>query len=185
MRNRAVRLICALAFALVASLVPAAAQAPPAAPAPAAAPSEPGSVATQRLDSARAGLDQIRQTLARPDVSDATLQGLRSGIDPLAQAIQTIITDLTPRLDDVQKRLAQLGPKPDDKAPPEDASITAERDSQQKLSDTIDGILNRPASSPSRPTRPIRSSSIAAARCSRAPCSPRRRACSPRRCGPM
>lgn len=143
MRNRAIQLICALTFALVAGLAPAIAQAPRTTPAPAAPALEPGSAAAQRLDSARAGLDQIRQTLLRPDVSDATLQSLRNRIDPLAQTIQAIIVELAPRLDDAQKRLAQLGPKPAANAPPEDPSITAERDSQQKLYDAIDGVLKQ------------------------------------------
>ena len=106
-------------------------------------PAAPSGVATQRVEGARAALDQIREMLANPRISDATLQDLRGKIAPTSRKIQAVINDLTPRLAEIKTRLAQLGPKPDSKAPPENASVTAERDSQQKLYDSIDGVLKQ------------------------------------------
>src|SRR4051794_26060217 len=104
--------LCALFFAV--ALAPASAQEPAAAPEP----------ANQRLDTGRATLDQIEQTLTRQALPDSTLQDIRSRLEPLSQMIQTTLDEVTPRLAGIKARLDQLGPKPGDKAPPEAPNVS-------------------------------------------------------------
>ena len=137
LRHRAISLFCALAFAVTAWMASAGAQTP------AAAPPAPINVSTQRLDNAKTSLDQIRKSLSDSEVTDAALQNLRTELDPLSQSVQAVIADLSPRLDEVNTRLAQLGPKPADNAPPENPSISTERDNQQRLFDATDAEVKR------------------------------------------
>lgn len=95
-----------------------------------------------RLDADKAVVDRVEATLTRSDLSDATLQLLRSELDPVATDVQALVTDLAPRLDAAKARLDQLGPKPE-KGPPEAADITAERDTQTKLFNDLDATVKR------------------------------------------
>jgi potassium-dependent mechanosensitive channel len=85
------------------------------------------------LDKISASLKQIETSLDRHDLTDADLQDLRQQIDPISAAVSGALDRLTPRLDGIKTRLDQLGPKPDDSAPPESPAVTAERADQQKL----------------------------------------------------
>ncbi|MBX9740583.1 MAG: DUF3772 domain-containing protein [Beijerinckiaceae bacterium] len=107
-----------------------------------AAPDASRQTASQTLDGVRATLDQIAQTLGRDDLNDQQLTNARSGLDPLSERIQSVIDLMSPRLDSAKARLDQLGPK-SDKAPPEEASVDAERTEQQKVFNDIDGIVKR------------------------------------------
>ena len=98
---------------------------------------------TARLDSDKAVVDRIESALTRQGLSDATLQQMRTEMDPVAADIQALVTDLSPRLDAAKARLDQLGPKPDAKAPAEAADITAERDTQTKLFNDLDATVKR------------------------------------------
>ncbi len=110
-----------------------------------APPSNPLADQTKTLDSARANLDQIEQTLTRADLGDAELQDLRARLDPLAAAAQAAIVQLQPQLDAAKARIDQLGPKPGASAPPEAPDVAAERADQQKNYETIDALLKRAA----------------------------------------
>ncbi|GAC1558628.1 MAG: mechanosensitive ion channel family protein [Beijerinckiaceae bacterium] len=99
--------------------------------------------AMQRVDQARATLDKIDAALARRMITDAELRDLRTQIDPLQASIGDVINEQAPRLAGIKARLDQLGPKPDDKAPPESATVTAERAEQQKLLTETDETLKR------------------------------------------
>ncbi len=96
-----------------------------------------------QLDAAKSALDQVEAALGRTDLSDATLQDLRAQVDPVGADLQAVVAELTPRLDAAKARLAQLGPKPDPKAPPEAPAITAERAAQGKLFDDLDATVKR------------------------------------------
>ena len=98
--------------------------------------------ATQVLDGVRATLDQVGRRLARDDLTDQQLVGIRSEVEPLSDRIQEVVDQTTPRLAGIKARLDQLGPKTD-KQPPEDASVDSERADQQKLYNDVDGILKR------------------------------------------
>ena len=98
---------------------------------------------TQRLDSVRATLDQIEQTLARPDLGDSALSDLRVRMDPLSRVIQTVLDEEQPRLNGIKVRIDQLGAKPGEKDPAEPANVSAERDQQQKQYDDVDALVKR------------------------------------------
>jgi len=95
------------------------------------------------LDKLGASLKQIEASLERHDLTDADLQALRQQIDPISAAVADALDRLTPRLAAIKTRLDQLGPKPDDSAPPESPAVTAERADQQRLYNDADELLKR------------------------------------------
>ncbi len=111
-------------------------------PAPSAPPPEQLPVGPL-LDKLGASLKQIEASLERHDLTDAELQALRQQIDPISAAVADALDRLTPRLAGIKTRLDQLGPKPDDSAPPESPAVTAERTDQQKLYNDADELLKR------------------------------------------
>jgi potassium efflux system protein len=85
-----------------------------------------------KLDASKLDLDQREAALNRRDLSDAELQGLRQGIDPVTESLRALIGDLAPKLEAAKARLEQLGPKPKEDDPEESADVArdrAERDS--------------------------------------------------------
>lgn len=145
------RLVLALVLlALAGAGLPVLAQqlaAPPASSAavPQAQPPATGKRAeiANKLATGRADLVRIEKTLERPDLSDAALQSLRGDLDPVSRMAREAADEITPRLAAVKARLDQLGPKPDDKAPPENATVTADRQQQQQIYDDLDGQLKQ------------------------------------------
>ena len=115
-----------------------------AAPSPAPATSEPAlQRVPENLDRIRSGLSTIETALAQRGLTDTALQNLRQQIAPLTADLERLIDRLTPHLAAVKTRLDQLGAKPDDKAPPENPAITAERADQQKAFTETDELLKR------------------------------------------
>lgn len=100
---------------------------------------------TARLDTDKLALDGIEAALTRTNLTDAGLQQLRTDIDPVQLDLQSVLTELQPRVDAAKARLAQLGPKPDPKvaAAPEASDITAERSAQEKLFTDLDAVAKR------------------------------------------
>jgi small-conductance mechanosensitive channel len=94
----------------------------------------------QRLDAVRLALGEIDNALKNPNLSDSDLQRLRADNDPLVSEIQSVIAELTPKLDASVKRLAELTPKSKDKAPEADAAA-AELAAEQKIHDDLDADL--------------------------------------------
>lgn len=129
------------------ALSPAPAPAP-ASPAPPAQPTQPAppppqpsaAVSAQRakLDAIRVELDTIETGISGRGASDAGLQALRSGVDPLAEQVRAIIDELSPRGDSLRLRLKELGPKPDDKSPAETPDVIREREDKQAQLNEID-----------------------------------------------
>ena len=95
------------------------------------------------LDKLSASLKQIETSLERHDLTDADLLALRQQIDPISEALANALDRLTPGLDKIKARLDQLGPKPDDSAPPESPEVTEERAAQQKLYDDTSELSKR------------------------------------------
>jgi potassium efflux system protein len=118
---------------------PAAAPAPKAA-VPAAPVAPPASVAAQRgkLEGVKADLDQIEAGLQGREVSDKQLLSLRTRIEPAAAGARALADELAPRADAIRSRLKELGPKPDDKSPPESADVTREREDREKALAEVD-----------------------------------------------
>ncbi|WOJ89532.1 DUF3772 domain-containing protein [Methylocapsa polymorpha] len=129
---------------------PAQSQPRPAAQAPAAAPANPQpTVAPAQLptgadlDKINAALKQIETSLERRNLTEADLQALRQQCGPISTELSDAIDQLAPRLGEIKTRLDQLGDAPDDKAPPENPAVTAERASQQKSYSDADELSKR------------------------------------------
>ena len=145
------RLVLALILlALVGAGLPVLAQQqagqPPAATQQTGQPAATGGVRAEiaaRIASSRADLTRIEKTLDRQDLTDAALQGLRGDLDPITRTARETQDEITPRLAAVKTRLDQLGPKPDDKAPPENATVTADRQQQQQIYDDLDAQMKQ------------------------------------------
>ncbi|HTV31857.1 MAG TPA: DUF3772 domain-containing protein [Methylocella sp.] len=110
---------------------------PPQAPSPDQVPIGP------LLDQLGATLKDIGEKLERHDLTDAELHELRQQIDPISVGVAGAMDRLTPRLENIKTRLDQLGPKPNESAPPESPEITKERADQQKLFDDTTELLKR------------------------------------------
>ncbi len=98
---------------------------------------------TGRLDTGRTQLDAVIAAMRRDSLDDPALQALRDQIDPVQAAAQDVIGALAPRVDAAKARIAQLGVKPDDKAPPEAAAVTADREAQQALLNGAEDLYKR------------------------------------------
>ncbi|OBS54488.1 MULTISPECIES: DUF3772 domain-containing protein [Methylosinus] len=62
----------------------------------------------ERLDAARATIDDVEKALADPSLNDATLRSLRDRIDPLPAELEDVIEGLAPRLASLKARLDEL-----------------------------------------------------------------------------
>ncbi|KQP52896.1 mechanosensitive ion channel protein MscS [Methylobacterium sp. Leaf106] len=127
---------------------------PPAvtAPAPAAKPPAPKQAVSEaiknvrdRLDEAKANLDEREKLLAGRNVDPANLLKARDGLDAIADRIRQIIDATTPRLEAARERLTQLGPKPKEGEEGEDVAkerverehAVAEIDETQRLAKSL------------------------------------------------
>lgn len=100
--------------------------------------------AAAELDAAKTTIDRVDARLGRGELDDASLQQFRGEIDPVAGRMNALANDLAPRIAAVKDRLAQLGPKPDDKGGASEApAITSERGAQQTLFDDLDATAKR------------------------------------------
>ena len=94
----------------------------------------------QRLDLARAELDQIASILRREQVADQDLAARRGDLEQLDASVDELIEQIGPQLEAVKARLDQLGPAADkDK----DANVDADRAEQQKLFNDLDAQVKR------------------------------------------
>ena len=98
-------------------------------------------------DSARDTLEQVKATLSEIDdelkldtLSDSELAQLRSRVDPLGGKLQTVISELQPRLDASRKRLDELKPKSKD-APVQTDPASEELKTEQAKFDKLDADL--------------------------------------------
>jgi potassium efflux system protein len=108
----------------------------------------PSPIAVAQIDKLQADLDALEKSLDRPNLGDASLQDLRSAVDPISLEARAAIEILVPKLAAIKARLDQLGPKPDEKGqdgdlPAETQAIVAERTDQQTAYTEIDDLLKR------------------------------------------
>lgn len=122
-------------FALFALLLMVAAL--PAGPALAQAP------AAQRLDveAMNRELTLIEAQLEQQAQDDAALTRLRTRLEPIAASAQAILARELPRVEGIDARLGQIGPKPDDKAAPESAEVARARAEQEALKKEVDEAI--------------------------------------------
>lgn len=99
----------------------------------------PRQSAQQQLDTLRAELDALSQSLRRDNLSDADLIQRRAETEPITLGIQEVIDRLTPPHEALKARLDQLGPKGEK----EETGVGAEREEQQKMFNDVDGLLKR------------------------------------------
>jgi potassium efflux system protein len=119
--GRGIARVAVLALAWLALCVPAMAQTASAA--------NPDSVAAQAaaIDQAEADLRSLAQSLHARRLDDDDLKSRLAAIPPVQARIAAALAVLTPRLGDIDARLAQLGPAPGPGQPPEDQDNAATR----------------------------------------------------------
>jgi small-conductance mechanosensitive channel len=93
----------------------------------------------QTLESARSTIADIESTLKADNLSDSDLVRLHAAGDPLAAQLQTVIVDLSPRLEASAKRLAELTPK--SKEPAVSDSASPELAAEKQKHDALDADL--------------------------------------------
>ena len=79
------------------------------------------------VDPIRASLDQIEASAKSTGLRTRALTDLAQRLPPLRDQLRDKLSDLEPRLADIDARLKGLGPAPTRDAAPEDAGIAAER----------------------------------------------------------
>lgn len=134
-------LLAALAWLVLAA--PAFAQAPSA---PSPGPNSgrvPGHAMDARLDRDEAQLRAIRAAARSKSLDDATLKAQLAAIGPIQDDLADALSTLTPRLQDTQERLAELGAPPAAGQPPEAVDIADNRARLQRLQQTFDGGAKR------------------------------------------
>src|SRR5215212_9493795 len=80
-----------------------------------------------KLEASKLDLDQKEAALNGRDLSDAELQAIRQGIDPIAESLRALIGDLAPKRDAAKARLEQLGPEPKEDDSDEGADVARDR----------------------------------------------------------
>ena len=108
--------------------------------APASAQSAADSFRT-RLSDAKAKLESIDVTLARPDLDDATLLRIRNDVEPVRLALAALQTDATGPRDGAKARLDQLGPAPKPEEAPESTDVQATRKREGSAFGDLDGVI--------------------------------------------
>jgi len=106
------------------------AQAPaPVAPASPAAPNgdDGASRTAEAIEPLRLNLEKIEKSVQGEHAADATLLENRGSLEPVRGELREIVVALEKRLADVDTRLKQIGQPPAADAPPEEASLAAER----------------------------------------------------------
>ncbi|WP_248310384.1 DUF3772 domain-containing protein [Bosea sp. 117] len=101
------------------------------------------SVFKSRLEGWRAIVDSVEAGLGRDDLSPINLDELRARVDPVRGELEAAIGLFDPRLSDLQKRMQEIGDKPGPDAPPEDPSITQERDQLAARITELDATLKQ------------------------------------------
>ncbi|MCK0198054.1 DUF3772 domain-containing protein [Ancylobacter sp. 6x-1] len=96
-----------------------------------------------KLEGQRAIVDGVEAGLGRESLRPIDLDELRNRLDPAREMLAAGIAQFDPRAADMRKRIDEIGPKPAADAPPEDASITQERDQLNARAAELDGVLKQ------------------------------------------
>ncbi|WP_188407676.1 DUF3772 domain-containing protein [Agaricicola taiwanensis] len=94
------------------------------------------------LDRVKAALDPIEASLSREDLSETELADIRGRVEPLRTQLEAIIVRLQPQIDNINRRLAELGPAPADGAT-EGAEAVEERTAQNADLRAVDEAMRR------------------------------------------
>ncbi|HEY4030288.1 MAG TPA: DUF3772 domain-containing protein, partial [Caulobacteraceae bacterium] len=96
-----------------------------------------------RLDAAEVKLRAIRVETRPSSLDNAALKAHQAAIIPIQADLADALAALTPRLQDAQARLAQLGPPPAAGHPAESSDVAASRAQLVKLQNNLDGNSKR------------------------------------------
>lgn len=96
-----------------------------------------------KLEGQRAIVDGVEGGLQREGLRSVDLDELRARLDPVRTDLDTAIALLDPRLADLQHRIKEIGDKPAADAPPEDASVTQEREQLTARATELDGLVKQ------------------------------------------
>jgi small-conductance mechanosensitive channel len=113
---------------------------------PAQVPGDPDAVVVSPLASlepTRLALDQVEQSLRREGMTDDGLAQTRASLDPLRDDLRAALDNFERRFSDVATRLNQLGAAPAAGAPPEEASIAAERQRLNQRHGELDAAIKQ------------------------------------------
>ncbi|NBR12801.1 MAG: DUF3772 domain-containing protein, partial [Alphaproteobacteria bacterium] len=94
-----------------------------------------------QLDALRLELDGIEAAITSRPIGDSSFQEKRQRVEAIAQSVKTITDEQSPRAEAIRSRLKELGPKPDDKAPPESPDISKEREEREKALKEFDDTV--------------------------------------------
>lgn len=111
-------------------------------PAAAQLPSDQQSVQEQLIGQ-RAVVDSVERALGRDGLRPGDLDELRSQLDPVRSQLANAISGLEPQLAELNRRTQEIGIKPAADAPPEDASVTQERDTLLAQVSALDAVLKQ------------------------------------------
>ncbi|MDR6953874.1 small-conductance mechanosensitive channel [Ancylobacter sp. 3268] len=96
-----------------------------------------------RLEGQRAVVDSVEGGLGRDGLRSQDLDELRGRLDPVRSDLTAAIALLEPMLADLNHRIQELGPKPAADAPPENASITTQRDELTAQASEVEGLTKQ------------------------------------------
>ena len=125
-----------LACLALGALTPVHAQSP-ATPAPSPSP------ASAEVDQADDALQALMAASRSHALSDADLKAKQAAIPPIQAKLTDALNTLTPHLQDVEARLAQLGPAPAAGQPAEDPEIAASRRNLNRIHVAVDSDINQ------------------------------------------
>ena len=94
-----------------------------------------------QLDALRLELDGIEAAITSRPMGDSSFQEKRQRVEAIAQSVKTITDEQSPRAEAIRSRLKELGPKPDDKAPPESPDISKEREERERALKEFDDTV--------------------------------------------
>lgn len=97
----------------------------------------------EKLEGQRAIVDGVEAALGRDGLRSSDLDDLRARLDPVRADLNSGIAALDPLLANLNHRVKEIGPKPAEDAPAENASITAERDALSARASELDAVLKQ------------------------------------------
>ncbi len=103
----------------------------------------PPDAAQSALDKAATDLHAAAAGIRSKSISDDDLRARLAAIPPIQASLAQTLAALTPRLQEADARLAQLGPPPSANQPPEAAETTAARKTLQRTREAVDGEVKQ------------------------------------------
>lgn len=97
----------------------------------------------EKLEGQRAVVDSVEAALGREGLRSVDLDELRNRLDPVRGTLSEGIAALDPLLANLNHRVKEIGAKPAADAPPEEPSITREREALTARASELDAVLKQ------------------------------------------